>query len=269
MDGPISTNTSINSNKTDTHMIPNYQSIGNGSRGSSPRSNNGMNGKKSKSIDPDKIIQIDTTENTTEITDNQVLNITNNWSESNATTLRNWKQSLSKASFIYQYVLEGSKTTLNRVMMTALLLSTISTVISGISTMALTVDKPTYKLIALIINIVLFVISALLSFLNGAVKIYKWDEIVASYTSYIEKMDQIYSVIASQLVLPPNLREDALTFIKNQSETYLNLIRQSPDIDSSLYRTANKAYAKFLQDDGVNFKCSQKYKNDDSIIDVV
>ncbi|QKF94290.1 hypothetical protein QKU48_gp0832 [Fadolivirus algeromassiliense] len=193
----------------------------------------------------------------------------NNWTDTNANTLRNWKQSLSKASFIYQYVLESAKNKLNKILLIALILSTLSSVISGISSLALTVDSPNYKLAALIINISLFVISVLITFLNGAVKIYKWDEIVASYTAYIEKMDQLYSVIASELVLPPSLRDNALEFIKNQSEIYLNLIRQSPDIDSSLYRYANKEYVKFLQDDSINFKCSQKYKNDDSMIEVV
>lgn len=192
----------------------------------------------------------------------------NNWTDANTSTLRNWKQSLAKASFMYQYVLEGAKNKLNNILLIALILSTASSVISGISSLALTVDNPSYKLAALIINIIVFIISVLITFLNGAIKIYKWDEIVTNYTAYIEKMDQLYSIIAHELVLPSALRDNAVDFIKTQGEIYLNLIRQSPDIDSSLYREANKEYIKFLQDDTISFKCSRKYKMDDSVIEV-
>jgi len=195
--------------------------------------------------------------------------INNNWTENNINTLRNWKSSLSKASFIYQTVLENGKKKLNKILLASLIMSTISTIISGISTMALTVNDPKYSLIALIINIIIFVISAIVSLLSGSIKIYKLDESVTAYTGYINKIDQIYSSIASQLVLPDNLREDAVTYIKQYNDLYLNLIRNSPDIESSSYQNANKLYAKFLENDDINFKLSQKYKNEDGVIEVV
>lgn len=195
--------------------------------------------------------------------------INNNWTENNINTLRTWKSSLSKASFIYQTVLENGKKKLNKVLLASLIMSTISTIISGISTMALTVNDPKYSLIALIINIIIFVISAITSFLSGSIKIYKLDESVTAYTGYINKIDQIYSSIASQLVLPDTLREDAVTYIKQYNDLYLDLIKNSPDIDSSSYQNANKLYAKFLENDDVNFKLSQKYKNEDGVIEVV
>lgn len=206
---------------------------------------------------------------TTTISPTSDAQVNNNWSETNMNTLRNWKISLIKASFIYQLVSENSKSKLNTILVLSLILSTISTIISGLSTMALTVDNPTYKLVALIINGILFVISAIITFLHGAVKIYKWDEIVATFTAYIEKIDQLYSIVANQLVLPDSLRIDAIVFIKNQSEHYLNLIKQSPDIDTSDYQNANIEYMKYLKDESVNFKYSQKYSIEDSIIEVV
>ena len=196
--------------------------------------------------------------------------ITNNWTPQNTQTLRAWKTSLSKASFIYEYVLEGDRNRLNRILIYSLIISTLSTVISGISTIALTVgdDRPAYKTTALVINALLILLGALTTALTGAIKIYKLDDIVASITSYIVKIDQIYSEIANQLVLPESLREDAVTFIKKQSENYLNLIKQSPDIESSKEHEAVKKYNEFLEDEGLNFKLSQKYNND-SIIDVI
>ncbi len=196
--------------------------------------------------------------------------ITNNWTPRNTQTLRAWKTSLAKASFIYEYVLEGDKNRLNRILIYSLIISTISTVISGISTIALTVgdDKPAYKTTALVINALLILLGALTTALTGAIKIYKLDDIVASITSYIVKIDQIYSEISNQLVLPDALREDAITFIKKESENYLNLIKQSPDIESSKEHAAVKKYNEFLEDEKLNFKLAQKYNND-SIIDVI
>lgn len=203
-------------------------------------------------------------------TDNNNIKISNGWTAQNNQTLRAWKTSLAKASFIYEYVLEEDRNQLNKILICSLIISTLSTVISGISTIALTVgdDKPEYKTTALVINSILILLGALTTALTGAIKIYKLDDIVASISSYIVKIDQIYSEIANQLVLPDALRENAITFIKKESENYLNLIKQSPNIESSKEREAIKKYNEFLEDDCLNFKLSQKYNND-SIIDVI
>lgn len=208
----------------------------------------------------------------------------NNWSPANVDVLRNWKLSLAKASFIYQYFLETTRTRLNRILVIALIISTISTIISGISTIALTVnsattivssnlttttttENPTYKLVALIINAIVFFLSAVMTLLTGIIKIYKLDETVALITPYIARIDQIYSKIANELVLPDSSREDAITFIKRESDNYLNLIQQSPDIDKSIESQALLKYNDYLKDNGNNFRLSQKYGND-AIIDV-
>ena len=212
------------------------------------------------------------------------VNHPNNWSPANVNVLRNWKTSLAKASFIYQYNVEITRTRLNRILIIALIVSTISTIISGISTIALTVnssiqtisgnstitltvENPTYKLVALIINAIVFFLSAVVTILNGIIKIYKLDETVAIITPYIERIDQIYSKIANELVLPDALREDAIIFIKRESDNYLKLIQQSPDIDKSIEQQAIVRYNDYLKDTGMNFRLSQKYGND-AIIDV-
>ena len=180
--------------------------------------------------------------------------------------------------------METTRTRLNRILVIALIISTISTIISGISTIALTVnsattivssnlttttttENPTYKLVALIINAIVFFLSAVMTLLTGIIKIYKLDETVALITPYIARIDQIYSKIANELVLPDSSREDAITFIKRESDNYLNLIQQSPDIDKSIESQALLKYNDYLKDNGNNFRLSQKYGND-AIIDV-
>jgi len=231
------------------------------------------------------IIIQDTTIPNNDLHENSMnINHPNNWSPANVNVLRNWKTSLAKASFIYQYNVEITRTRLNRILIIALIISTISTIISGISTIALTVnssiqtisgnstitltvENPTYKLVALIINAIVFFLSAVVTILNGIIKIYKLDETVAIITPYIERIDQIYSKIANELVLPDALREDAIIFIKRESDNYLKLIQQSPDIDKSIEQLAIVRYNDYLKDTGMNFRLSQKYGND-AIIDV-
>ena len=209
----------------------------------------------------------------------------NNWSPANTDVLRTWKISLAKTSFIYQYVLDSTKNKLDKLLIFALILSVISTIFSGISTISLTVNtkitiitnnsttemsmnNQSYKTLALVINIILFVFTALISLSNGIIKIYKYDETVAQISSYIERLDQIYSVIANELILPDILREDAVTFIKRENDNYLKLLQQSPNIDKTMEHNAILKYNVYLVDNGNNFNISQKYNND-AMIEVI
>lgn len=196
--------------------------------------------------------------------------INNNWNQQNTQTLRAWKTSLSKASFIYDYVLEDAKTKLNRILVCSLIITMLSTIISGISTIALTVgnDQPAYKTAALVINAVLIGLGALATCLTGIIKIYKLDDIVSTISAYLVKLDQLYCEIANELVLPESSRENAVTFIKKESENYLNLMKQSPTVDSSKEQEAILKYTAFLEDDEKNFTLTQKYNND-QIIDII
>jgi hypothetical protein len=165
--------------------------------------------------------------------------------------------------------LEFTKTKLNRILMASLIFSTISSVISGVSTAVLTVDNPSYKTAGLVINGVIFCLSCVLTLLTGIIKIYKLDEHTTSYSTYIERIDQLYSKISSELVLPASLREDAAVFIKRENDNYLALIMQNPEIDASLYSEGIKKYTEFLSDNNTNLKFSQMNKNNDSIIEII
>lgn len=193
----------------------------------------------------------------------------NNWTEANVNTLRAWKASLKEALFIYNYVMEKLKKKLNRIKVSLLFFSIITTLISAIATYALTdSSNQTNVIISLVITILTTVIGAITSFLNGFIKIYNLDELVQSYTVYIERMDTIYSDIASELVLPILLREDAFDFIKREHEVYSNLIKNSPEIESSDNSEALKAYHIYLEDEVANIKFASKYTNNDAVIEV-
>ena len=203
---------------------------------------------------------------TTTTTSSQV-STNNNWNTINTKTVRDWKNSLKQALFVYNYVLEGLQKKLDKIKVVILFFSILTTVISAIATYALTNNNQTSIIVSLVINILTTLIGAVLSFLNGYIKIYNLDTTVQSYTVYIERMDSIYSDIAGELILPPSLRADALIFIKKEYDIYSTLIKNSPEIKATDNMEALKQYHTYLEDEESNIKFSSKYNND-AIIDM-
>jgi hypothetical protein len=174
----------------------------------------------------------------------------------------NWKNSLIKTSFIYQYLVDKYKRKLNIILVLLLLFNTFSTLLSTVTTTTQTVDKPVYKLVSLIISAVILTVSAIVLFLSGLLKIYKFDDIFMSYSSYVDAVDHLYAVIDAQLSLPTEQRDDAIGFIRDTGKVYEKLIQQSPNISISSYGSAIKQYEKFLTNrhDGLNYKLSHKIR---------
>ena len=195
--------------------------------------------------------------------------IYNGWSKKNVTTIRNWKASISKATYIYEYVSEKYKSRVNTILIVALILSTTSSVVSAVSSALLAMNDTTYIWAAFGLNIALFVFSAIVTILNGTIKITQWDVLVNTLTKFVEKLDTFYAIISGILVLPPNIRGNAVDFIKKENTSYLNIMMQSPDIKPSDFKEASVEYYKFMQNNDNNFKFSQKYFENDSIIEVI
>lgn len=195
-------------------------------------------------------------------------NFYNNWNSTNAETVRKWKASVSKSSFIYDVILEKYKRVVDKTLVWAFIIGTISTILAAISSAILAVDD-TLVWMSVGFNSTIFILNGIVTILNGRIKIYKWNELVNQLTSHVEKLDHFYAEISSELVLPDKLRKDAIEFIQKQDSDYLNIIRQTPNVYPSDYKDANKEYLRFLKDNSVNYKYAQKYNADDSVIDIV
>ena len=195
-------------------------------------------------------------------------NIYNNWTESNVQTLRDWKTSTYKASFIFETILEKYRVKINKFLLWSLICSTISTILSAISSTVLAVNN-TLVWVSLGFNIGIFILNGIVTILNGGLEIYKWNEKVEHISKHIEKLDNFYSEISSELVLPDNLRLDAINFIKKYDTMYVNIMRQRPDISTSEYIDSNKKYSEFIKGNTINYNHAQKFNEIDSRIDMV
>jgi hypothetical protein len=196
----------------------------------------------------------------------------NHWNPNNTNTLKNWKRTIARSSYIYEYNLEVYKTRVERIFIVVLLFSTISTVIGAVSAALLAVDTGidnqnlTYATLA--ITVITTVISGIITFLTGIIKIKKWDELITAISKYIVELDNFYAVISSMLMLPDRLREDAVMFIKENAKEFSNLMKTSPDLSPSNVSKGRKSYEKFLEDKAKNYKLANKYDTDDTIVDM-
>ena len=208
----------------------------------------------------------------------------NNWNTINDDVLRKWKTSLLGSIYIYQYVLDKTQTNLNRILFAMKTLSALCVMLSSIL-IALTGKDPngnvvnnntfvllsftSTQIITIIFNgliIIMCCISVVLGHLNT---IYKMDTNISLYSAYINNMDQVYSSIATQLLLPYNLRTDAIKFITDMNVTYTDLIKKSPNVEIADQEDAMKQYDKYVDGKIKNYNYSQKYSKDDNVISVI
>jgi hypothetical protein len=196
-------------------------------------------------------------------------NQNNDWNKDIIDTIRIWKQSLVKASFVYQLILEKYQNKLNNYLIMSIVLSSSSVVLSGISTTTLAIDSDTYRIVSLVINIVLLIMSILVAIISGIIKIYKLNEMTNKISNYVDSLDKLIHIISLQLSLPYDLRVNGIELIKKKNDEYLSLMDDSPQIDNSDYIIANKKYYDFLQDDNQYYQYFKKIKDDDGNIEIV
>lgn len=170
-----------------------------------------------------------------------------NWTPENDKTLIKWENSLRRATWIYQMVLDRKKRKYNIILVITLILNSIAALISAVSTTILTQNSSDYKLVPLIMNATLLTISMCTTCLNGTIKIYGFDADIAVLAAYIEKLDQLYAIMLGQRLLSHPLRQDAVTFISDQAKIYTQLNSQSPPLSTTLYAECEEAYNKYIQ----------------------
>jgi hypothetical protein len=209
----------------------------------------------------------------------------NNWNNKNEETLRTWKVSLTEYLHIYQFVLDSVQIKMDRCLFAVEILGVLGSILSIISASALGFSKlrpagnngtstsntffTAADIIALIIACFVAIVNILITLLNRLIKIYKWDSTIATCTAYISNMDQINSTIAVELSLPQTARSEATKFIRDMSVKYLDLIKNSPNVDLEDQQAAMKQYEQFVEGKIKNFHLTQKYAKDDNNISVI
>ena len=195
--------------------------------------------------------------------------IYNNWTKNNIATMRLWKFNLLKSVFIYNFVLEKYKKKVDNGLTVAMILGYVNFVVNGISAALLAINK-NYVWISFGLSIGTLVISAIITILNSLLQIRGWSDNVSKYSVFVDKVDNFYSLISNLLILPDKIKTDAISFIKTQNKTYLDITMQSPTIYPSDYEIANSKFTEYIKNESVDYTMEQKYGQiNDNVIDFV
>jgi len=182
----------------------------------------------------------------------------NNWSDQNTKTVEYWKSIAEEYMFTHSILLEKYQTKMDKALILALIIGSLSTIAAAISSAILAISSNLIW-VAFGFNIALFVMNMAVTVINGVVKIYRWDIIVSSISAFIEKVNSFYATITSQLLLPEKLRPDAVDFIQNTNKIYTDITNHTPEVSQSAYDSANKKYKKYLGDNNSYCKHSHKH----------
>lgn len=172
------------------------------------------------------------------------------WSENNKQILIRLKNSLDKSKKLYGCKLEKYNHAYNTFLILNAVFGGLSTLLSAIATSILTINDDKYKLAALILNGIIFLLSFLISIFSAIVKIRDYQNIMALYIKYIKDMDVLYSDIAIKIILPDENKPDAIEYISEISKQYNDLISNNPYISEDFVMKFEEKY--IINDDGYN-----------------
>lgn len=193
----------------------------------------------------------------------------NGWNQQNSDTIKSWRRSISRTSFIYQLVSDKYNTRLSRVLLVAFIINTIISMLSAIKVVFNVVEDDWVKDLRISFDVITLILAASVTLLNGVAKMFDWQTFVTECSKYIERLESLYATVAGTIGLPPELRSNAVNFITKTDRTYLDLMRQRPQMRPNDYTWASENYETFIKKQSDSFESTQKYVGTDIIIDLV
>ena len=165
-----------------------------------------------------------------------------NWDQSNNDTLDNWIKECNKQQFIYEFVLDKIIYRSKIVKIILLILCALQTTIT-VSNLGINNDNQTlllcYKIIITIISTITYIITQYAT-------IQKFDDIIKSYTSFIENIDKFLSNLVATSDIKPELRPDGDKFIIDNKNIYMRICQTNPPMEKSYWNNAMTYYTQYL-----------------------
>ena len=166
--------------------------------------------------------------------------------DKNEKTINTWKNNFEEMSYVYEFTLQKYKNKINCISMLAFIVSSLQTTLTFSN---LGINEEEQPDITLGIKIALIVFALVVNISNGVIKIYKWNDTVETYKGYVEKLQSFYTILISETELPPQLRKNALDFIIQHKSSYLEILRNSPDICKNEYMNGLNDFNKYKEID--------------------
>lgn len=172
----------------------------------------------------------------------------NGWTEENCKTVRKWQSDIEKISFVYSEILSKFIIYLRVALILSLIISVISTILSALT---ITLSFLEIKWIPIAFNIVIFISAGCVTVLTGIIKIYGWENNITALTKFVEKLDNTWFVIETELSISSDQRQNAIDFIKRYDGEYMHLMRICPVITEAQYIRASHIYKERILNDHI------------------
>lgn len=192
------------------------------------------------------------------------ISIYNNWTDKNRKTVINWRNDLTQIGFAYDYVISKYR---KREKKYSIWLFIISSVITTISLSQFNSSEDENELLSTIFKIGFVLLSFIATLLSGIQKINNYSKLIEEFRTYVNDLENFVTILSSELMLPDNLRKDALDFILLHRATFQKLLSNNPDIDDTDYKEAIDKYLDYI-DNIENRKYNRRrnqFRREDSI----
>jgi len=164
----------------------------------------------------------------------------NGWDKQTERQLSEWTETLSKASFLYQYLLDKSFKISTRLSIISIFSSSLLSIFSGIKLWV--GDDPRFNSIG---DMIMLVSNLIIAAITTASKRYLDDKRTEKIRNYMEQLDRFIAIIYSQKGILPKYRIPADDFFRANSETYTKLMN-GPSTSLSEYQHATAKYNRFM-----------------------
>jgi hypothetical protein len=184
----------------------------------------------------------------------------NNWDPQNMATVTKWIKEGDKQSFIYDRVRD---TLQYRVKVLTVIIMIVSGIQSLLSVSKFGLSENDYPTLTLVFNIATAVLSTIVFIITSYIKNSRFEDVIQSITSYVEKIENFLSGLVSIADVKPELRPDGDSFVTENRETYAQIYREAPNISKGQWDDGIKDYKEYVlnADPEKEIHCSRKRTN--------
>ena len=154
-------------------------------------------------------------------------------------TLDEWRRKSSKMAFIYDYVGDKYRQSVNRSSITAFVLSSCITLLA-LGNLGL--SETDYPIIAIVLKAAnaLFGVGAVIA--TGLPRLLGWNIMTESCQKYLDSVENLLASIMSEQALPVKFRTDPEQYILEKKEKYQAILDSAPHVSHDDYIHALDAY---------------------------
>lgn len=163
----------------------------------------------------------------------------NGWDDNANSTINNWYNLFKQQSFIYQWVLERNKKISDKLIIAAIISSSVLGIFSGFK---LWIKDDSFTITS---DLIIMLSNFSIAFITGYSKSYIDDNRNELIRIYIDEVDELLGEISAQVLSSPIYRSSAHQFFKDHNYKYTKLITYIPNISLYELNESKKKYEEF------------------------